>query len=101
MDDPAQFRAVIVGGGLVGLTAAHIFSQVGIDFVVLEKHNDISIYRGTDLAVWPQTLRLFDQLGLLEIAKPLLEHISKMLVLTAEDGRLRRTDDTLKFLEKK
>ncbi|KAK6200684.1 hypothetical protein LQW54_009645 [Pestalotiopsis sp. IQ-011] len=100
MDDPAQFRAVIIGGGLVGLTAAHIFSQVGIDFVVLEKHNDISTYRGTDLAVWPQTLRLFDQLGLLETAKPLLEHISKMLVLTAEDGRLRRTDDTLEFLEK-
>lgn len=101
MDDPVQFRAVIAGGGLIGLTAAHVFSKVGIDFVVLEKHDTVFTSQGTELAVWPQTMRLFDQLGLLETVNPLLEQIAEVLVLTAEDGRIRRTDKTLDLLKEK
>ncbi|KAH6658463.1 putative monooxygenase [Truncatella angustata] len=100
MDQPVPFRAVIVGGGLVGLTAAHIFSKVGIDFVVLEKHDTVLASRGTSLALWPQTFRLFDQLGLLEAVKPILDHINEGVVLSAENGRIRRKDNTTELVER-
>ena len=82
------FRAVIVGGGVVGLTAAHIFSQAGIDFVILEKHRGAVPAHGTTLALWPQTVRIFDQLGLLEAAQSVLDFVSAEAVLSADDSRV-------------
>ncbi|KAK7966381.1 uncharacterized protein PG986_000658 [Apiospora aurea] len=85
------FRAIVVGGGLVGLTAAHILTAAGIDFIVLEKHTSIFTSRGTQLAIWPQTFRTFDQLGLLE---------ARTIALSVENGRVRGEDATLELMEK-
>lgn len=101
MEDPAKFRAVIVGGGLVGLTAAHIFTKVGIDFVILEKHNSVLTSQGTDLAVWPQTMRVFDQLDLLDTIDALLDHCNDIMIITSKDGRRIRSDKMLDLIEKK
>ncbi|ETS77423.1 hypothetical protein PFICI_11297 [Pestalotiopsis fici W106-1] len=100
MDGPAKFRAVIVGGGMVGLTAAHIFSKVGIDFVILEKHKTVLASRGSDLAVWPQTMRIFDQLGVLETMNGLLDYCSDIQVITCKDGRKIRSDEMLSLVER-
>ncbi|KAF7517979.1 hypothetical protein G7054_g13625 [Neopestalotiopsis clavispora] len=101
MEDPAKFRAVIVGGGLVGLTAAHIFTKVGIDFVILEKHKSVLTSQGTDLAVWPQTMRVFDQLDLLDTIDALLDHCNDIMIITSKDGRRIRSDKMLDLIEKK
>ncbi|KAK8035520.1 hypothetical protein PG993_010515 [Apiospora rasikravindrae] len=93
------FRAIVVGGGLVGLTAAHILTAAGIDFIVLEKHKSILTSRGTQLAIWSQTFRTFDQLGLLEALQPLLDWCKRTVVLSAEDARVRGEDNTLGLME--
>ena len=62
----SKFRAIIIGAGPIGLVASHIFSQVGIDFIVLERRVSIVPEHGAGIAVWPHTLRIMDQLGLLD-----------------------------------
>ncbi|KAK6833441.1 hypothetical protein PG987_008135 [Apiospora arundinis] len=99
-DSPQPFRAIVVGGGLVGLTAAHILTKAGIDFVVLEKHKSIFTSRGTQLALWPQTFRIFDQLGLLESVQSILDWCQRTFVLSAEDASIRMEDPTFEIMEK-
>ncbi len=101
METPKPFRAVIVGGGLVGLSAAHIFSKAGIDFVLLEKHDTPLIELGATLALWPQASRIFDQLGLLESLEPSLGYLHEAIVHSAEDGRIRMWDRTVGILGQK
>lgn len=69
MTTPSTFRAIIVGGGPVGLTAAHSFSRAGIDFVVLEARDTCTPDAGSSLVLNPGSLRIFHQLGLEEQAR--------------------------------
>ncbi|KAH9909561.1 FAD/NAD(P)-binding domain-containing protein [Xylariomycetidae sp. FL2044] len=94
------FRVVIVGGGLVALTAAHIFSKLDIDFVILEQHENLTPEIGSLLSLWPPTFRVFDQLGLLDVVNPVLDDVEKTFVMNANDGSVR-TEDTLSDLLEK
>ncbi|KAI0479918.1 putative monooxygenase [Xylaria cf. heliscus] len=94
------FRVIIVGAGLVGLTAAHAFLKAGIDFVILEKHDNPLSALGSTLALWPQTFRIFDQLGLLAAAQPILRHVNQCIVLSTGDARIIDKDDTMELLKK-
>ncbi|KAK0715355.1 hypothetical protein B0H67DRAFT_645119 [Lasiosphaeris hirsuta] len=62
----SKFRVIVVGGGSVGLTAAHALSQAGIDYVVLENHSSVTTDVGASLVLWPHGLRVLAQLGLLK-----------------------------------
>jgi 2-polyprenyl-6-methoxyphenol hydroxylase-like FAD-dependent oxidoreductase len=63
---PSNFKVIVVGGGPVGLAAAHALSRAGIDFVVLESRPSIVIDASSNLVLLPMGLRLLGQLGLLE-----------------------------------
>lgn len=63
---PRQFRAIIVGGGPVGLCLAHALSHAHIDYVLLERRENIGEETGFGIALWPHGVRILDQLGLLE-----------------------------------
>ncbi len=78
----ANFRVIVVGGGPVGLIAAHILSQADIDFVVLEKHHTVYPELGNAIALWPQTMRVLDQLRLLEPLQPLLTPLVNKTIIT-------------------
>lgn len=65
MGTSSAFKVVIVGGGPVGLTAAHALSVAGIDFVVLEGRDDPFQDSGASLVLNPGSLRVMQQLGLL------------------------------------
>ncbi|KAH7012763.1 putative monooxygenase [Microdochium trichocladiopsis] len=80
------FRVVIAGAGLVGLTAAHILTKAGIDFVILEKHKTVVPAVGSVMTIWPQTFRIFEQLGLNDILNPLLETLNTNTVISADDA---------------
>ncbi|RSL86874.1 hypothetical protein CEP52_015691 [Fusarium oligoseptatum] len=73
-----SFRVIIIGGGPVGIVAAHALHHAGVDFVVLEQRNNICEDVGASLIVSPHNLRVFHQLGLWkhleEIGAPLLHH---------------------------
>lgn len=59
------FKAIIVGGGPVGLTAAHSLSRANLDFVVLEQRPKVVLDAGSNLVLLPIGLRVLSQLGLL------------------------------------
>lgn len=65
------FKVIIIGGGLSGLGLAHCLDRAGIDFLVLERNQEICIADGASLALWPHNVRILDQLGLLEDAEKL------------------------------
>ncbi|KAH9986980.1 FAD/NAD(P)-binding domain-containing protein [Xylariaceae sp. FL0662B] len=79
------FRVIFVGGGLVSITAAHMFSNADIDFVILEQHNDLTPQIGSVLTVFPPTMRIFDQLGLLDTLRPVL-HVMKGIYMMFADN---------------
>lgn len=61
-----NFKVIVVGGGPVGLTAAHALAKAGIDFVVLERRAEIVMDVGSNVVMMPVGLRAMAQLGLLE-----------------------------------
>lgn len=95
MTTSLSFRAIIVGGGPVGLMAAHTFYRAGIDFVVLERQNEIAVpeARGAGIAIMPNTLRLMAQLGLFEAVEAIGTHMRPGTVVTS-DGKPFSTLDT-------
>ncbi|XDG02627.1 hypothetical protein ABKA04_002242 [Annulohypoxylon sp. FPYF3050] len=89
MSSPQKpFRVIIVGGGLVALTAAHIFSKANIEFVILEQHEDLFPEIGSLLTLWPPTFRVLDQLGLLSAIRPVVDKVNLGVIMSADDGTI-------------
>lgn len=92
MASETGFRVIVVGGGLVGLTAAHILGKANIDFVVLEKHATISPYLGSLLSIMPTTYRVYDQVGILEPMTKVSDPIKHAFFTHASDGSVIREE---------
>lgn len=60
----AAFKVVIVGGSIAGLTLANALERYDIDYLVLEKHDEIAPQVGASLGLLPHGLRILDQLGI-------------------------------------
>ncbi|GAD93915.1 hypothetical protein ANI_1_936034 [Paecilomyces variotii No. 5] len=75
-----SFKVIVIGGGPVGLVAAHALFLAGIDFVVLERRPAIVEDKGASLIVHPHSLRVLHQFGILEAllsrAAELYHHLS-------------------------
>jgi 2-polyprenyl-6-methoxyphenol hydroxylase-like FAD-dependent oxidoreductase len=65
-----KFKAIIVGGGPVGLIMAHALSKANIDFVLVEKRDTISTWTGAALSMWGHGMRILHQLGLEDVLLP-------------------------------
>jgi 2-polyprenyl-6-methoxyphenol hydroxylase-like FAD-dependent oxidoreductase len=94
----AKFKAIIIGGGPVGLTAAHIFNKAGIDFVLLEKGKTTYPDLGASLALWPQSLRILDQLDILETLRPHMNYLGIKHYQTL-DGNVFRDSKVVDYAE--
>ncbi|KAF7537153.1 hypothetical protein G7054_g3981 [Neopestalotiopsis clavispora] len=71
----STFKVILVGGGPVGLTAAHALTRANIEFVCLESRPTIAIDAGASLVLSPMGLRVLGQLDLL----PALNQVSTTL----------------------
>ncbi|KAI8631472.1 hypothetical protein F5Y19DRAFT_463222 [Xylariaceae sp. FL1651] len=60
------FKVIIVGGGPVGLVAAHALHLAGIDFVVLERRVSVVDPSGASVVLSPPSMRILSQFGLRE-----------------------------------
>ncbi|KAK1752821.1 hypothetical protein QBC47DRAFT_463326 [Echria macrotheca] len=87
MEKPGCFRVIVVGGGPVGLTAAHILTKASIDFVVLERRDSVHPDEGAGIAIGPTTYRLLDQLDLISQFDDIATPINTKNVMT-RDGQL-------------
>ncbi|KAK8064540.1 hypothetical protein PG994_007178 [Apiospora phragmitis] len=70
MADKKKFKAIIIGGGPVGMYLAHALQETGIDYVLCEKRDAIPPPTAFGLFLWPYGLRLLHQVGLLVPAHP-------------------------------
>ncbi|KAI9929711.1 hypothetical protein MW887_001187 [Aspergillus wentii] len=81
MSQTKNFRVVIVGGSIAGLTLAHSLERANIDYVVLEAYNDIAPQVGASIGVLPNGARILDQLGIyddiLDEVEPMKDHPSE------------------------
>jgi 2-polyprenyl-6-methoxyphenol hydroxylase-like FAD-dependent oxidoreductase len=59
----ANFRVIIVGGGLGGLTLANCLQHANIDFVLLEGREKLGLHIGAGIGIDPAASRILDQLG--------------------------------------
>lgn len=62
----SNFKVIVIGGGPVGLVAAHALSKAGIDFVVLEGRPQIAEDVGASLVLISHNIRVLAQLGMLD-----------------------------------
>ncbi|KAI0540082.1 hypothetical protein GGR58DRAFT_511929 [Xylaria digitata] len=93
------FRAIIVGGGLLGLTAAHIFAKTGMDYVVLEQHDDLLPEIGSLLTLMPPTFRLLDQLDVLDAVSPVMTRVDKSVFMSASDASVWKEENLGQLIE--
>ena len=68
-------RAIIIGGGIGGLTTAIALRQIGMDVAVFEKADEIREV-GSGLPLWTNALRAFHTLGLTDIIESLGQPVS-------------------------
>ncbi|KAE8402945.1 hypothetical protein BDV37DRAFT_151475 [Aspergillus pseudonomiae] len=61
-----NFRVIIVGGSIAGLTLAHSLQRCGIDFVVLEANDHIAPQVGASVGILANGARILDQLGIFD-----------------------------------
>lgn len=73
-----KFKAIIIGGGPVGLTAAHAFHRAGIDFLLLERRPEMVVDAGSNLVLLPEGLRTMTQLGLADALNDISTPLSRI-----------------------
>lgn len=61
-----NFRVIIVGGSVAGLTLAHCLSRANIEYVVLESRSEIAPQEGASIGILPNGGRILDQLGVFQ-----------------------------------
>jgi 2-polyprenyl-6-methoxyphenol hydroxylase-like FAD-dependent oxidoreductase len=62
MEHP-NFKVIIVGGSVSGLTLANMLEKLNIDYVVLESYKTIAPQVGASIGLQANGLRILDQLG--------------------------------------
>ncbi|KAK7914000.1 6-hydroxynicotinate 3-monooxygenase [Apiospora marii] len=73
-----KFKAIIIGGGPVGMYLAHALQTTGIDYVLCEKRDAIPPSTAFGLFLWPHGLRLLHQVGLLDRTEAISSLLTKI-----------------------
>jgi len=97
---PDRLRVIIVGGGVAGLTLAHCLHHNNIDYVVLEKREEIAPQVGASIVVLPNGARILDQLGIVDHLLNAIEPLDHGSLWTAKGKRILSTDVPLLIRER-
>ncbi|KAG0342689.1 hypothetical protein BG000_002473 [Podila horticola] len=107
---PPQFKVIIAGGGIAGLSLGVMLERAGIDYMILEAHEEIHPL-GAVVYLGPSLMRVMEQLGLLDdlirnsnfmTGVTLLDHkLNKICRLNVDFARDRYGYDTLTIVRPK
>jgi 2-polyprenyl-6-methoxyphenol hydroxylase-like FAD-dependent oxidoreductase len=60
---PKDFRVIIAGGGIAGLTLANCLQHANIDYILLERRDVVNPDVGASIGLAPNGARILDQMG--------------------------------------
>ncbi|KAF9384433.1 hypothetical protein CPB97_005683 [Podila verticillata] len=83
---PPQFKVIIAGGGIAGLALGVMLERAGIDYIILEAHDEVRPL-GAVVYLGPSLMRVMEQLGLLD---DLIRHSNFMTGVTLLDHNLTK-----------
>lgn len=61
-DQTSDFRVIIAGGGIAGLTLANALQHIDIDYILLEGRSEIAPQVGASIGMFQNGSRILDQL---------------------------------------
>ncbi|KAF4459802.1 FAD binding domain-containing [Fusarium albosuccineum] len=93
-----EFKAIVVGGGPCGITAAYCLHLAGIDFAVLERRDSSFENVGASVVLSAPTLRVMYQFGILEDVLAIGCEIGAAKSFTA-DGKLMKSSEMFKRMK--
>nr|AFO69290.1 FAD dependent monooxygenase [Periglandula ipomoeae] len=80
-----NFKVLIVGGSVAGLSLAHCLEKLGVSFTILEQGNQIAPQLGASIGVLPNGGRILDQLGIFNDIEDEIEPL-EFAVIRYPDG---------------
>lgn len=97
--EKSSFKVIIVGCSITGMTLGHCLDRAGIDYVILEKHENIFAEPGVSLGLMPNGSRILEQLGIYSGVDEIYEPIHKIYQFLP-DGYCIETDSPVKIVER-
>ena len=97
----SDFKSIIVGGSVAGLTLAHMFERAGINYTLLEARDTLTPQLGASIVIMPNGARILDQLGIFEAMKG--DFVTRMAksYTRRSDGRIMSENEWPKIVEEK
>ncbi|RDA85088.1 hypothetical protein CP532_3105 [Ophiocordyceps camponoti-leonardi (nom. inval.)] len=71
-----DFKVLIVGGSVAGLTLAHCLEKLQISYEILEQGREISPQVGASVGILPNGARVLDQLGIFDEVEEAIEPLT-------------------------
>ncbi|KAJ0161768.1 FAD-dependent urate hydroxylase [Colletotrichum tanaceti] len=68
-----EFRVLIAGGSIAGLTLANLLERLGISYTVLEAYHEMAPQVGASIGIQPNGARILDQVGLYDDVRKLID----------------------------
>ncbi|KAH8601151.1 monooxygenase [Bisporella sp. PMI_857] len=93
-----DFKAIIVGGSVAGLTLAHTFSSARIDYILLEARDNVAPAAGATILTMPNGARILDQLSVYNSMEDIGEGFS-VSIHRKSDGTLISVNEWTKIVE--
>jgi 2-polyprenyl-6-methoxyphenol hydroxylase-like FAD-dependent oxidoreductase len=72
--EKSKLKVIIVGGSVGGQTLSLALEKANIDYVLLEKHESFSPEVGASIGIFPNGMRILDQLGLCDEIETRIVH---------------------------
>lgn len=82
--DKRQTTVIIAGSGLTGLTLALMLQQLGVSYLLLEAYDSCTPNVGASIALQPNGLRIFQQLGILKDVEAIYQPVGQLMSGDAE-----------------
>jgi 2-polyprenyl-6-methoxyphenol hydroxylase-like FAD-dependent oxidoreductase len=71
-----DFKVIIAGGGIAGLTLANCLELAGISYTLLESRPAIAPQIGASVGLLPNGARILDQIGIFDILKTYVDDLT-------------------------